>query len=88
LTASENGNASAASRAIPPSAPTFSRASTKEAYARKKAARLADQDYESGGDVSFEVIATSEIPLDNKRKSLVAWRVTHPHVLDPANCLF
>ena len=35
-----------------------------EAYARKKAARLADQDYESGGDGSFEVIATGESPRD------------------------
>jgi hypothetical protein len=59
-----------------------------QAYARKKSARLADQDYESGGDGSFEVIATGESPLDNKRKSLVAWRATHPHVLDPANGLF
>jgi hypothetical protein len=35
-----------------------------EAYARKKATRLADQDYESGGDGSFEVIATGESPRD------------------------
>jgi hypothetical protein len=35
-----------------------------EAYARKKATRLADQDYESGGDGSFEVIATGESPFD------------------------
>ena len=59
-----------------------------EAYARKKATRLADQDYESGGDGSFEVIATGESPFDNKRPSLVAWRATHPHVFDFDDCPF
>jgi hypothetical protein len=59
-----------------------------EAYTRKKAARLADQDYESGGDGSSEVIATGESPFDNKWPSLNAWWAAHPHLLDPANCLF
>jgi hypothetical protein len=61
FTASENGNASAASTAIPPSAHTFSRVSKKP---KPTLARLADQDYESGGDGSFEVIATGESPRD------------------------
>src|SRR5271170_2348559 len=38
-----------------------------EAYARKKAARLADQDYENGGDGSFQVVAVGESPFDNNR---------------------
>ena len=41
-----------------------------EAYARKKAARLADQDYENGGDGSFQVVAVGESPFDNNRPSL------------------
>ena len=36
-----------------------------QAYARKKSARLADQDYENGGDGSFEVVAVGESPFDN-----------------------
>ena len=59
-----------------------------QAYARKKSARLADEDYESGGDGSFEVVAVGESPFDNKRPSLVAWRATHPHVLDLDDCPF
>jgi hypothetical protein len=59
-----------------------------QAYARKKSARLADQDYENGGDGSFEVVAVGESPFDNKRKSLVAWRATYPHVLDLDDCPF
>ena len=58
------------------------------AATHKKAARLANQDYESGGDGSFEVIATGESPFDNKRPSLVAWRAIHPHVLDLDDCPF
>ena len=53
-----------------------------EAYARKKAARLADQDYENGGDGSFQVVAVGESPFDNNRPSLAAWCATHPHVFD------
>ena len=37
-----------------------------QAYARKKAARLADQDYESGGDGSFQVVAVGESPFDEQ----------------------
>ena len=59
-----------------------------QAFAQKKAARLAEEDYESGGDGSFEVVAVGESPFDNKRPSLVAWRATHPHVLDLDDCPF
>ena len=59
-----------------------------EAYARKKATRLADQDYENGGDGSFQVVAVGESPFDNKRPSLVAWRATHPHAPDLDDCPF
>ena len=55
---------------------------------RKKSARLADEDYENGGEGSFEVVAVGESPFDNKRPSLVAWRATHPHVLDLDDCPF
>jgi hypothetical protein len=51
-------------------------------YARKKSARLAKQDYENGGDGSFEVAAVGESPFDNKRPSLAAWLAVHPHVFD------
>ena len=39
-----------------------------QAFAQKKAARLADEDYESGGDGSFQVVAVGESPFDNKRR--------------------
>jgi hypothetical protein len=58
-----------------------------QAFAQKKAARLAEEDYESGGHGSSEVIATGESPFDNKCPSLNAWWAAHPHLLDPANCL-
>ena len=35
-----------------------------QTFAQKKAARLPEEDYESGGDGSFEVIATGESPRD------------------------
>jgi hypothetical protein len=44
-----------------------------EAYACKKAARLAGQDYENGGDGSFQVVSVGESPFDNNRPSLAAW---------------
>ena len=53
-----------------------------EAYARKKAARLADQDYENGGDGGFQVVAVGESPFDERRPSLSAWWAAHPHILD------
>ena len=59
-----------------------------EAYARKKAARLADQDYENGGDGSFQVVAVGESPFDERRPSLSAWWAAHPHVLDFDDCPF
>ena len=59
-----------------------------QAYARKKAARLAHEDYESGGDGSFQVVAVGESPFDNNRRGLSAWRATHPHVLDLDDCPF
>ena len=57
-----------------------------EAYARKKAAWLAGQDYENGGDGSFQVVAVGESPFDERRPSLAAWWATHPHVLDFDDC--
>ena len=48
-----------------------------EAYARKKAARLADQDYESGGDGGFQIVAVGESPFDERRPSLSAWWAAH-----------
>jgi hypothetical protein len=59
-----------------------------QGYARKKAARLANQDYESGGDGSFQVVAVGESPFDNNRPSLAAWCTTHPHVFDFDDCPF
>jgi hypothetical protein len=59
-----------------------------EAYARKKTARLANQDYENGGDGSFQVVAVGESPFDNNRPSLAAWWATHPHVFDFDDCPF
>ena len=59
-----------------------------EAYARKKAARLADQDYENGGDGSFQVVAVGESPFDERRPSLSAWLAAHPHVFDFDDCPF
>ena len=59
-----------------------------EAHARKKAARLAGQDYENGGDGSFQVVAVGESAFDNSRPSLGAWWATHPHVLDFDDCPF
>ena len=58
------------------------------AYARKKSARLADQDYENGGDGSFAVVAVGESPFDQRRPSLAAWWAAHPQFLDPDNCPF
>ena len=58
------------------------------AFARKKSARLADQDYENGGDGSFEVVAVGESPFDQRRPSLNAWFAAHPQFLDPDNCPF
>ena len=49
-----------------------------QAFAQKKAARLAEEDYESGGDGSFQVVAVGESPFDNNRRGLSAWRATHP----------
>ena len=57
-----------------------------EGYARKKAARLAGQDYENGGDGSFQVVAVGESPFDNNRPSLAARWATHPHVRDFDDC--
>jgi hypothetical protein len=59
-----------------------------EAYARKKAARLADQDCENGGDGSFQVVAVGESPFDNNRPSFSTWLAAHPHVFDFDNCPF
>jgi hypothetical protein len=59
-----------------------------QAYARKKAARLANQDYESGGDGSFQVVAVGESPFDERRPSLSAWWAAQPHVLDFDDCPF
>jgi hypothetical protein len=59
-----------------------------QAYARKKAARLATQDYESGGDGSFQAVAVGESPFDERRPSLSAWWAAHPHVLDFDDCPF
>jgi hypothetical protein len=59
-----------------------------EAYARKKAARLVEQDYESGGDGGFQVVAVGESPFDERRLSLAAWRATHPHIFDFDDCPF
>jgi hypothetical protein len=58
------------------------------AYAWKKSARLADQDYENGGDGSFAVVAIGESPFDQRRPSLHAWLAAHPQFLDPDNCPF
>jgi hypothetical protein len=59
-----------------------------EAYTHKKAARLAHEDYESGGDGSFQVVAVGESPFDNNRWGLSAWRATHPHAPDLDDCPF
>jgi hypothetical protein len=59
-----------------------------EAYARTKAAQLAGQVYENGGDGSFQVVSVGETPFDNKRPSLAAWWATHQHVLDFDDCPF
>ena len=59
-----------------------------QAYARKKAARLAAQNYESGGDGAFQVVAVGESPFDERRPSLSAWWTAHPHVLDFDDCPF
>jgi hypothetical protein len=53
-----------------------------QAYARKKAARLADEDYESGGDGGFQVVAVGESPFDERRPSLSGWWAAHPYVFD------
>ena len=51
-----------------------------QAYARKKAARLADQDYENGGDGSFQVVAVGESPFDKtaRRSRLVGGPSARP----------
>ena len=59
-----------------------------KAYARKKAARLANQDYENGGDGSFQVVAVGESPFDERRPSLSAWWAAHPYILDFDDCPF
>ena len=48
-----------------------------QAYVRKKAARLADHDYENGGDGGFQVVAVGGEPV--RRAPAVARRlVGHP----------
>jgi hypothetical protein len=59
-----------------------------EAYARKKATLLADEDYSNGGDGGFEVVAVGESPFDNNRPSLSAWQAAHPHAFDPEDIPF
>ena len=59
-----------------------------QAFAHKKAARLANQDYENGGDGSFQVVAVGESPFDEGRPSLSARWTAHPHVLDFDDCPF
>jgi hypothetical protein len=59
-----------------------------QAYARKKAVRLAVQDYESGGDGNFDVVAVGENPFDNSRPSRSAWVAAHPPVFDFDDCPF
>ena len=59
-----------------------------QAYACKTSARLADEDYENGGDGSFEVVAVGESPFDNKRPSFAGWLATRSHVLDLDDCPF
>jgi hypothetical protein len=59
-----------------------------QAYARKKVARLADEDYESGGDGGFQVVAVGESPFDERRPSLSAWWAAHPYVFDFDGCPF
>jgi hypothetical protein len=49
---------------------------------------LANQDYENGGDGSFQVVAVGESPFDNNRPSLAAWVAAHPHVFDFDDCPF
>jgi hypothetical protein len=89
FTASENGNASAASTAIS-TIRAYLQPGLYEthAYARKKSARLANEDYENGGDGSFEVVAVGESPFDRRRPSLAAWWAAHPQFLDPDDCPF
>jgi hypothetical protein len=58
-----------------------------QADARKKAARLADQDY---GTVGTEALRSSR-PVKARSTtspSLVGWRAIHPHVLDLDDCPF
>jgi hypothetical protein len=59
-----------------------------QAFAQKNAARLAEEDYENGGDGSLEVVAVGESPFDNNRWGLSAWRATHPHAPDLDDCPF
>jgi hypothetical protein len=59
-----------------------------QAYAIKKAALLADEDYRTGGDGGFQVVATGESPFDHNRSSLREWRSAHPHVFDLEDCPF
>ena len=58
------------------------------AYALKKAAVLAAEDYANYGDGCFQVVAVGESPFDNNRPSLRAWAADHPHVIDPDNIPF
>ena len=60
-----------------------------QAYARKKAARLADPDYKSSGDGSFQVVTVGESPF--RRQPAVARATGRPpirHVLDFDDCPF
>jgi hypothetical protein len=59
-----------------------------DAYARKKAALLADEEYANGGDGGFQVVAVGESPFDNNRLSLNTWQATHRHAFDPEDILF
>jgi hypothetical protein len=89
FTASENGNGSAASTAIPTIRAYLQPGLYEtQAFAQKKAARLADHDYENGGDGAFQVVAVGESPFDERRPSLSAWWAAHPHVLDFDDCPF
>ena len=44
-----------------------------QAYAIKKAALLSDEDYRTGGDGGFQIVAVGESPFDHNRPSLRAW---------------
>jgi hypothetical protein len=59
-----------------------------QAYAMKKAGRLADDDYRHGGDDRFEVVALGESPFDINRPSVCEWLKAHPHAFALENCPF